>query len=78
MALNFARRHKTADLLTKKEAADLLRTTPRTLDRWHRHGQGPRRIPLGRRIRYLRKDVWDWVDKRPFASQPEVTLELTS
>jgi predicted DNA-binding transcriptional regulator AlpA len=77
MALNFVPRHK-AELLTKKEAADLLRTTPRTLDRWHRHGQGPRRITIGKRVRYLLKDVWDWVDRRPFASQPETTLELIS
>lgn len=68
MALNFVRLQR-AELLTKKEAADILRTTPRTLDRWHKHGQGPRRILLGNRTRYLRTDIWHWIGKRPFAGQ---------
>lgn len=31
--------------LTRSEAAKFLRVTTRTLDRWHRNGIGPERLP---------------------------------
>jgi predicted DNA-binding transcriptional regulator AlpA len=50
-----------ADLLDKQTAANLLGVTARTLDRWHREQAGPPRIRLGRKIRYRRHSLENWV-----------------
>lgn len=44
-------------LLTPREAAEILRIAPRTLETWRRRGDGPSfvRIPSG--VRYQRADL---------------------
>jgi predicted DNA-binding transcriptional regulator AlpA len=53
------------DILTRKEAAGLLRISDRSLMRLCEDGRGPRRLKLSaRRIGFLREDVLDWVTNR--------------
>ncbi len=50
-------------LLTGREAAELLRLSQRTLERYRAAGTGPRYAALGRAIRYRRGDVLAWVER---------------
>ena len=45
-----------------------LRISPRTLDRWHRLGEGPPRCKVGRRVLYRRSSVAAWLMSREQAS----------
>jgi excisionase family DNA binding protein len=45
------------DLMTRQEAADLLKISVTTLRRWEKEDQAPRRIVMGRTVRYSRDDV---------------------
>ena len=52
-------------LLTTQEAAQLLRLKPCTLDRWRHTGNGPKFVKVGgRAVRYLRKDLEDFLVHR--------------
>ena len=46
-----------AVLLTRRETAELLRTSTPTLERWHAEGRGPRSRLVGRRRLYRLADV---------------------
>lgn len=50
-----------SDLLTPDEAAELLRTRSRTLERWRHTGTGPRFAKIGRRVVYPRAALDSWV-----------------
>jgi excisionase family DNA binding protein len=52
------------DLLTSDEAAELLKVSPRTLQRWRVAGTGPPVVWAGRRPRYLRAEVMEWLRAR--------------
>ena len=45
-----------------------LRISPRTLDRWHRLGEGPPRCKVGRKVLYRRSSVAAWLMSREQAS----------
>ncbi len=45
------------DLLTRDEAAAVLRLRPKTLSAWALRGSGPRFIKMGRSVRYRRRDL---------------------
>ena len=49
------------DLVDREGAAKLLGISARTLDRWHLLRQGPPRIQLGRKIRYRRIALEQWL-----------------
>ncbi|MCK1506323.1 helix-turn-helix domain-containing protein [Bradyrhizobium sp. 18] len=49
------------DLIDRETAAHLLGVAPRTLDRWHREHAGPPRVLIGRKVRYRRTSLDDWV-----------------
>jgi Helix-turn-helix domain len=49
-----------AALLTNIEAADYLRLSPRTLDRWRWAGRGPKFKKIGGAIRYALNDLNDF------------------
>lgn len=49
------------DLLTKDEAAALLRRSPKTLSHWRLTGGGPPAFRVGRRLYYLRSDLLAWL-----------------
>ena len=49
------------ELLTEKEAADLLGLKPKTLARWRWQGKGPIFRKIGRKPRYARHDLEDYI-----------------
>ena len=57
--------------MTQAEAAELLRLSPRTLERLRVIGTGPRFAKAGRRVLYRRGDVEAWVDGHSFVSTRE-------
>jgi predicted DNA-binding transcriptional regulator AlpA len=58
--------------LTQAEAADLLRLSTRTLERYRVEGLGPKFAKLGRRVVYRRSEIDAWANARTFASTSEV------
>lgn len=63
--------------LTSNEAADLLRLSRRTLERWRLEGNGPRYIKLGvgkrSRVVYREAEIEAWVSRSSFGSTSEYT-----
>jgi hypothetical protein len=52
------------DLLTRKEAAALLKVRPKLLTEWKRAGKGPPSITFNRRVtRYLRADLERYIEE---------------
>ena len=51
-------------LMTIEEVAEVLRMPVATLRYWRVLGTGPRGFIVGRRLRYWRQDVLDWLDER--------------
>ena len=51
-------------LITIEEVAEVLRMPVATLRYWRVLGTGPRGFIIGRRLRYWRQDVLDWLDER--------------
>jgi predicted site-specific integrase-resolvase len=56
------------NFFNQTEAADLLRVSERTLERWRIEGNGPLFRRFGRRIVYAETDLKAWADKRCFTS----------
>ena len=59
---------KTGIYLTQAEAADHLRISPRTLERYRVAGNGPRFVKAGRRVIYRRGDLEAWTEAHTFTS----------
>jgi predicted site-specific integrase-resolvase len=51
-------------LQTRKEAAEFLRISPRTLEKWAVTGQGPPFAKIGARTLYSDTDLEAWVNSR--------------
>lgn len=51
------------ELLTKREVAQLLRISERTLERLTEIGEGPPSVKFGRSRRWLRRDVEQWLEE---------------
>lgn len=49
------------NLMTEREAADLLRIAPKTLTRWRWAGKGPRFHKIGGAVRYSETDLADFI-----------------
>ena len=49
------------ELLTEKEVAEHLGLKPKTLARWRWKGQGPRFRKFGRKVRYSRDDLEEYI-----------------
>lgn len=62
--------------LTQAEAADLLRMSPRTLERHRLAGTGPKFIKAGRRVLYRRADLEAWAEANTFSSTAEADAAL--
>ena len=60
--------------LTQSEAADLLRLSPRTLERHRVAGTGPRFVKAGRRVLYRQSDLEAWASANTFSSTSEADL----
>lgn len=65
------------DFLLQNEAAQLLRISERTLERWRVEGSGPQFRRFGRRVVYARGDLHDWANTRAFQSTSAATRGLT-
>lgn len=51
------------DLLTTDEVADYLKLAKQTLASWRWEGIGPDYVRVGRRIRYRRSVIDEWLDE---------------
>ena len=51
-------------LLTQRQVADMLRVTPRTVERWRETGAGPTFFRVGGLCRYRPEDLAAWLDAR--------------
>lgn len=49
------------EVLTTREAAELLNLTRHTLEQYRWKGIGPKFLKLGHRVRYRESDLWAWV-----------------
>ena len=58
--------------LTPDEAAKVLRTSVRSLERRRVEGNGPQFVKLGRRVLYRPEDIDAWACDHSFASTAEV------
>jgi predicted DNA-binding transcriptional regulator AlpA len=58
-------------LLTGREAAEFLRLSERTMERYRTAGTGPQYIAMGRAIRYRRRDVLAWIERSARQSTSE-------
>lgn len=65
MEVTVAERPKTNEIMTKAEAASLVRLSQRTLDRMAADGSGPERVSLSqRRVGYPRNGLVEWLEGR--------------
>jgi len=62
--------------LTQQEAAELLRLSPRTLERMRLDGSGPRFRKFGKRVTYAVEDLRAYADARSFQSTSEATTAV--
>jgi predicted DNA-binding transcriptional regulator AlpA len=46
---------------SREQLAAELGRSPRSLDRWHAHGAGPKRFKLGGKVLYARDAVLRWL-----------------
>jgi excisionase family DNA binding protein len=61
----------TAMLLTQQEAAERLRLSERTLERWRVSGDGPPFVKAGRRVLYHPDDLAAWIATHTVQSTSE-------
>lgn len=52
------------EYMTEREAAELLRVSPRTMTNWRWAGVGPEYTKAGRRVLYRRADVQRYLGSR--------------
>ena len=58
------------DLLGPPQLADYLGVSLATIYQWNHKGSGPRRIRVGRHVRYRRRDVDAWLDAQAIDPEP--------
>jgi hypothetical protein len=61
------------ELMTRPEAAEFLRITKGTLEKWAARGIGPPYILVGRNAIYRKRDLLNWIDdkaRRHVETQP--------
>jgi len=51
-------------MLTPQELAAFLVVPVTTVYRWNSEGTGPRRVRIGKHVRYRRQDVESWIDQQ--------------
>ncbi len=69
---------ETTTFLTQNEAAELLRLSPRTLERHRVAGTGPKFTKLGRRVVYRFSELDTWATERTFTSTAEADEALAA
>jgi len=63
-------------LLTQSEAAEYLRISERTLERWRVAGSGPAFCKLGRRVLYQGSTLEEWIGSRVVHSTSEAATAV--
>ena len=61
----------TTQYLNTEEAAELLKLSPRTLEKQRVTGEGPRFRKFGSRVLYAAADLQSWADARTFSNTSE-------
>lgn len=56
--------HPNVTILTPIEAAEILRTGARTLERWRTAGGGPAYVKVGRRVGYTLESLTEYVERQ--------------
>lgn len=51
-----------SEMLTVEELSEFLKVPVATIYRWNYLGEGPRKIRVGRHVRFRRSDVEVWLD----------------
>jgi excisionase family DNA binding protein len=59
-------------LITVEEAADLLRCSVDSLNKWRGKGDGPTFVRVGRRVKYRRSDLLTYVERASRTSTSQV------
>ena len=62
----------TQNLLTEKQAADVLNVARGSLTNWRSAGRGPAYLRIGRRIRYRFEDLVSYAERRMVQPSEEV------
>jgi excisionase family DNA binding protein len=52
------------ELLTSKQAAAYAKVSVRSLKRWRAEGTGPKFLKAGRQVRYRKRDLDEWMERR--------------
>jgi len=63
----------TDTLLTQNEAAELLRLSPRTLERHRVTGNGPKFMKAGKRVLYSDSELKNWLAVNTYQSTSEIS-----
>lgn len=61
-------------LLNKKQVAELLTISVKTLDLWIRDGKGPKPVYLGRLVRFKQSDVGTFIQNLTEGKKDEVSI----
>ena len=64
--------------LVTQEAAERLRLSPRSLERFRLNGMGPCFVKAGRRVLYRISDLDAWANARTYASTAEAEAARTA
>ncbi|EDZ45618.1 conserved hypothetical protein [Rhodobacterales bacterium Y4I] len=55
-------------MITETDAADYLCQSIRTIQKWRVTGYGPKFYKSGRSVRYRRRDLCEWIERRSHSS----------
>ena len=58
-------------LMDTRQAAEVLKISPKTLERMRVEGRGPAFAKIGRCVRYRKSDVLDFIERNVFESTSE-------
>ncbi|MBZ5709272.1 tyrosine-type recombinase/integrase [Nannocystis pusilla] len=61
-------------VLTAEDAANFLKLSPRTLEKWRSEGAGPPVLRMGRRIAYARRDLVRWLAEQEARGRKESSV----
>ena len=54
-------------LLSRKQAADFLGISPRTMEKWAVVGGGPNFLKIGKKVMFSQQDILTWIDSRKYS-----------
>lgn len=61
-------------MLTAEVAAQFLKLSPRTLEKWRSEGAGPPVLRMGRRVAYARRDLVRWLEEQEAKGRKESSV----